>query len=1256
MNKKFSTLFTVGLLLGGSLFVPADAKEITGEQFLSAIESNSLNKETLDQLLGGEKLVELTTDVNLKSKFSNFPIVIVSDGFDGYTFTAKNGVKFNGKIIVAEDGVTIKDIDFVTPLNAFQESGNAAANSAIVVCADDVTITGNSFVMEDGIEDVTGARTNNSMVGITVLPQSENANYSTISGNTISGFDYLGAGQYYSSGIELLQNTQAGIARGIANTQVGAVDFQNALKALIDNGIKGLNTRNVEGVNSAVLADPENNGIGENNYAGNTVNEIVSNNGSVVSAKLDEVASEAAKVALKDLIVDASANAVISVENATAAEVQAVIAGLGEDVTGNKNLTIVTEDANIIVGEPTNIPDNGKDNVEVTGAFVKMTNGKTYTLYAQGKGYLTVTGTDITYEKTVSSGAYWTVSINGNGVYTFTNALGKKLSYNGFSEFELTETSGNLFTLSANKSDLGEEFGAAEVPMNNVTAADMNAVNEGSFSIDYRFNDQEIAEVNPFKGDVKAFEYKGDIYFASSWPSSLDKENVISNVSDFNKCVFVVATPEHSWNINDVRENGEGTRFAEVQGNRLVVNPSLDELKAGKYAISNAAFFVQQSPLSTNAYTLMLKEVTYLNEDRDGVLTGSNLYIALLDDEAGLIVTTITDLTKTDKVKVSGTITNSRTANVSEILSSDKASIFNIKFVSTTADWTGENDKTKSEYNKYLGVNADGTFAQGAEFLNLSAPENQWIIVNANQSAKTFTFQNRELDGITFTTQLVKTDKANVYELRAVGEWVNEFAYLDKDAKNEYTEGWSFPLSGTTVQLEAVNADPEAGYVTNELDTAGLIRMSFTTVDRVIAGELFVTTDDNGNVVLDQDESKAEQFSVIKFDAAATNTALSDTLYADNDYAIWSANKVQIVPDGDTIAVVSYAFKQLRADGKSYYLNHEFELAKEDDEADAPRFMIKVNKNNSYSLIPVKEWYRWDSYRDNVKQGTTTYAPVETAEEYVTRWNASIYYDYATREFDFNILKETPGTSYEHKPQHVTMQAVNGGYLAMDSVNMDGIVAPVSSLRSSYTKDQLTFKLDTADSEAVTPSFMISHMGNYMYNATDSLNYYNEGTASDELVKKFGVEIDNVYRAKAIFQSADLEKVEDLNNYKFQIVLANDSENEYVIRSVNDYHYVAAHNQKLYFTNKVEDALKVYVEKTDAPTANEEISAGNVVVAGVDGAVVVKGAEGKNVIVSTILGKVVANEVVSSDNATIAAPAGIVVVSVDGESFKVVVK
>ncbi len=81
------------------------------------------------------------------------------------------------------------------------------------------------------------------------------------------------------------------------------------------------------------------------------------------------------------------------------------------------------------------------------------------------------------------------------------------------------------------------------------------------------------------------------------------------------------------------------------------------------------------------------------------------------------------------------------------------------------------------------------------------------------------------------------------------------------------------------------------------------------------------------------------------------------------------------------------------------------------------------------------------------------------------------------------------------------------------------------------------------------------------------------------------------------------------------------------------------------------------LDKDASATANEEITAeGAVSVVATDGAVIIKGAEGKNVVIATILGKVVANETVNSDNETIAVPAGIAVVSVDGESFKVVVK
>ena len=74
------------------------------------------------------------------------------------------------------------------------------------------------------------------------------------------------------------------------------------------------------------------------------------------------------------------------------------------------------------------------------------------------------------------------------------------------------------------------------------------------------------------------------------------------------------------------------------------------------------------------------------------------------------------------------------------------------------------------------------------------------------------------------------------------------------------------------------------------------------------------------------------------------------------------------------------------------------------------------------------------------------------------------------------------------------------------------------------------------------------------------------------------------------------------------------------------------------------------------PTANEAIAAEGVQVIGGQGAVTVQGAAGKVITVANILGQTIANQVAASDNVTIAAPAGIVVVAVEGEATKVVVK
>ncbi len=79
--------------------------------------------------------------------------------------------------------------------------------------------------------------------------------------------------------------------------------------------------------------------------------------------------------------------------------------------------------------------------------------------------------------------------------------------------------------------------------------------------------------------------------------------------------------------------------------------------------------------------------------------------------------------------------------------------------------------------------------------------------------------------------------------------------------------------------------------------------------------------------------------------------------------------------------------------------------------------------------------------------------------------------------------------------------------------------------------------------------------------------------------------------------------------------------------------------------------------KDASATANEAISASDVTVAATTGAVVVKGAAGKSVVITNILGQTLTTAVISSDNATISVPAGIAVVAVEGEeAAKVVVK
>ena len=67
-------------------------------------------------------------------------------------------------------------------------------------------------------------------------------------------------------------------------------------------------------------------------------------------------------------------------------------------------------------------------------------------------------------------------------------------------------------------------------------------------------------------------------------------------------------------------------------------------------------------------------------------------------------------------------------------------------------------------------------------------------------------------------------------------------------------------------------------------------------------------------------------------------------------------------------------------------------------------------------------------------------------------------------------------------------------------------------------------------------------------------------------------------------------------------------------------------------------------------TSNDEIAAEGIAIVAGNGSVTIQGAAGKSVVITNILGKVVAETVLTSDNVTIAVPAGIVAVAVDGQA------
>ena len=669
---------------------------------------------------------------------------------------------------------------------------------------------------------------------------------------------------------------------------------------------------------------------------------------------------------------------------------------------------------------------------------------------------------------------------------------------------------------------------------------------------------------------------------------------------------FIVLNPNAIFGITSLdATQGEGFGFTTVKGEKL---NSTNVKKDGKIAFVNAIYSVSEKDLANKGgqYTVQMKGVKVTKDTDENHGSNLNVYVGAYSLTAGGLKTYIT--TKKDEAKLTLAQTTGDTwAKASDLLKTDGAAIYNIYFTGTQPESGKENE---SLYGKYLvskyAAKADVARTNSYSFVeeavapkdvDLKAPSAQWVVI-AMPGMGSVTFKNLETSE-TFKANLYKTDKAGIYQ--AVSTTVGE-------------------LTAENIKLVAVSG--------NE----GFLNLT---------------------------DAQLKQKAQLVFNGKSAVAVDKLYMYYNDD-----AKKKQFEPISDVAKSYSWAFEKAESVKNNFKYIYLKDDAVAEKEADNYNQVVKAGAKRLY--VDVTE----ASFSEDLVGADKSYTNVTV---------------------DFYQL----GISLEATPRHATLDGDEGSISLKENKNgiLEGVIGA----------EGLTFWLDTADSKAEIPSFYISKgiateepvtkaeepaavTRNFLYYAKDSMYFWNESKAKFDVNANYALE--GSYSndpteetdVKAIFRPAVLAGVDTINttvNGKAVVVAKETKENVcsagidnfkfYITKIEGGYSvtpvgaattYLYALNGKLGFTTNASKALPLTVGEGN-PTSNESIDnsvSSSIVVTGNAGYVTIQGAQGETAYVRNLLGMPLAETVITSDDATIAVPAGIVLVTVGEETVKVVVK
>ncbi len=733
----------------------------------------------------------------------------------------------------------------------------------------------------------------------------------------------------------------------------------------------------------------------------------------------------------------------------------------------------------------------------------------------------------------------------------------------------------------------------------------------------------------------------------------------------------------------------------------------LQVINGDKITGNKAAFSVKEFDKLANEgeYELKIEDPKQDKtvEETEYVYVGA---MRFTDTDTKTYVTTVKENEKS--LLISATLGASTYLDASVLLKEGVANYVNVYF---TSNEESEKDKFQTEYHKYLvpvSVKADAraeetyTFAfdaKAAKDVNFNSALSQWA-VKGFDGKYTFTLVNRET-AQEITLGLQESDVKGEYKVvNAVDENKDavSFASLKKAATGEEAEV-AKSVASTTVKF--IPVEKVAGFLDLSKDEmAAGIQLEFTGKTPLIGEKTFFAKKDKKTEGETTTETLAPSMKASDAFTLAINKAKGKIKEDDKDAVVNYTIQplvLSCLKDGkivelkDTLFVPTYnIYYTTPVEGKDdivTYLGKDLKFAKVNESEKPAEFVFRVNADGSYAMMGTDAAVSFDE--DITANTKVVSVNSTTGTDFST--NEALLYNLSEGSFASVAVKvqdNSDKTTLPAEPRHASFDNALGSINYQ--LNKNGITEGILSAES------MIFWLDTADSKATTPYFYISKgievaegeekpaERMFMYNATDSMSIFDENSAQASFNEKYMLEgttkedkiakvifrpatiagvdtINTVVEGKAAVVAAKENKAEEvlagLDNFKFGICLADDAvDGEYVIYSKADNKYVYAKNGKLGLGGK-EEAM-VFTLGTEVPTSNESIdnAASSVVVIGNAGSVTIQGAQGETAYVRNLLGMPLAETVVTSDNATIAVPAGIVLVTVGDETIKVVVK